>query len=169
MSPKDSFTRHIQRHLESRCGALPRQISCARSSRKGPRASVSSLMGNGFYEGSAGEDSVYELGLEGGHSAGRVLHAGITTGSETRQDAGCRKKPSPVADPILRLSHCGRSHYDEELGAAASLRFAWGLMCLTVAPDRPACPAAGPHLPGPPRDLPGDGRRGKGVSLYDQS
>jgi len=82
MSPKDSFTRHIQDTLKAGAG-LCREDIVREVVQEGP-ARIRELIdwGMAFTKGARDEDSVYELGLEGGHSRRRVLHAGDYTGSE---------------------------------------------------------------------------------------
>jgi L-aspartate oxidase len=82
MSPEDSFERHIQDTLKAGAG-LCREEIVREVVEEGP-ARVKELIAWGmpFSKGARDEESVYELGLEGGHSRRRVLHAGDYTGSE---------------------------------------------------------------------------------------
>ena len=82
MSPKDSFERHIQDTLKAGAG-LCREAIVRGVVQEGP-ARVKELIdwGMAFTKGAQDSEDVYELGLEGGHSRRRVLHAGDYTGSE---------------------------------------------------------------------------------------
>ena len=82
MSPKDSFARHIQDTLKAGAG-LCREDIVRGVVQEGP-ARVKELIdwGMAFTKGARDAEDVYELGLEGGHSRRRVLHAGDYTGSE---------------------------------------------------------------------------------------
>jgi L-aspartate oxidase len=82
MSPEDSFERHIQDTLKAGAG-LCRENIVRDVVQEGPTR-VKELIdwGMAFTKGARDEESAYELGLEGGHSRRRVLHAGDYTGSE---------------------------------------------------------------------------------------
>jgi L-aspartate oxidase len=83
MSPRDSFDRHIQDTLTAGAG-LCREDIVRGVIEEGP-ARVEELVSWGMHftrDGeTGGEDGPYELGLEGGHSRRRVLHAADSTGS----------------------------------------------------------------------------------------
>jgi L-aspartate oxidase len=82
MSSQDSFERHIQDTLKAGAG-LCREDIVRGVVQEGP-ARVKELIdwGMRFTKGAKKAEDVYELGLEGGHSRRRVLHAGDYTGSE---------------------------------------------------------------------------------------
>jgi L-aspartate oxidase len=82
MSPEDSFDQHIQDTLKAGAG-LCREDIVRGVVQEGP-ACVKELIGWGmnFTRDDQDEEHPYELGLEGGHSQRRVLHAGDFTGSE---------------------------------------------------------------------------------------
>ena len=82
MSPKDSFQRHIQDTIKAGAG-LCREEIVRHVVEDGP-ARVKELIGWGmaFTRDNPESEDAYELGLEGGHSRRRVLHAGDYTGSE---------------------------------------------------------------------------------------
>jgi L-aspartate oxidase len=82
MSPKDSFERHIQDTLKAGAG-LCREAIVREVVEEAP-ARIRELIhwGMAFTKGASDEESIYELGLEGGHSRRRVLHAADYTGSE---------------------------------------------------------------------------------------
>ncbi len=81
-SPDDSFEKHIDDTLRAGAGLCHRDI-VKTVVEEGP-ARIKELAGWGmaFTRDDHDEDHPYELGLEGGHSARRVLHAGDYTGSE---------------------------------------------------------------------------------------
>ena len=82
MSPEDSFEQHIQDTIKAGAG-LCREDIVRGVVQEGP-ACVKELIdwGMAFTRDDHDEEHPYELGLEGGHSRRRVLHAGDYTGSE---------------------------------------------------------------------------------------
>src|SRR5437870_5000973 len=78
MSPEDSFERHIQDTLKAGAG-LCREDIVRGVVQEGP-VRVKELMDWGMaFTRDAQDEDLYELGLEGGHSRRRVLHAGDYT------------------------------------------------------------------------------------------
>jgi L-aspartate oxidase len=82
MSPEDSFEQHIQDTLKAGAGLCKEDIVRG-VVQEGP-VRVKELIdwGMAFTRDDHDEEHPYELGLEGGHSRRRVLHAGDFTGSE---------------------------------------------------------------------------------------
>src|SRR5687768_1627570 len=82
MSPEDSFEQHIQDTLKAGAG-LCREEIVRGVVQEGPTR-IKELIdwGMAFNRDKEDEEQPYELGLEGGHSRRRVLHAGDYTGSE---------------------------------------------------------------------------------------
>ncbi len=82
MSPKDSFEEHIRDTVKAGAG-LCREDIVRGTVQEGPaRIQEMIAWGMAFTRDGADEEHPYELGLEGGHSHRRVLHAGDFTGSE---------------------------------------------------------------------------------------
>src|SRR5438552_2832140 len=82
MSPEDSFERHIQDTLRAGAG-LCREDIVRGTVQEGPvRVKELISWGMAFTRDGGDEEHPYALGLEGGHSHRRVLHAGDFTGSE---------------------------------------------------------------------------------------
>src|SRR5882762_580000 len=81
-SPEDSFEQHVQDTLRAGAGLCHEDIVRG-VVQEGP-ARIKELInwGMAFTRDAHDEDHPYELGLEGGHSQRRVLHAGDFTGSE---------------------------------------------------------------------------------------
>src|SRR6185437_8955204 len=83
MSPHDSFERHIQDTLTAGAGLCKEEV-VRLVVEEGPER-VQELMRWGMRFTRAGdtqaEDGPYELGLEGGHSRRRILHARDSTGA----------------------------------------------------------------------------------------
>jgi L-aspartate oxidase len=81
-SPEDSFEQHIQDTVRAGAGLCNEDIVRG-VVQEGP-ARIKELVewGMEFTRDEHDEDHPYELGLEGGHSQRRVLHAGDFTGSE---------------------------------------------------------------------------------------
>jgi L-aspartate oxidase len=81
-SPEDSFEKHIDDTLRAGAGLCHEDIVRG-VVEEGP-ARIKELIdwGMAFTRDGHDEDQPYELGLEGGHSERRVLHAGDFTGSE---------------------------------------------------------------------------------------
>ena len=81
-SPEDSFEKHIQDTLRAGAGLCHEDV-VRNVVEEGPQR-IKELIdwGMAFTRDDHDEDHPYELGLEGGHSARRVLHAGDFTGSE---------------------------------------------------------------------------------------
>jgi L-aspartate oxidase len=82
MSPEDSFENHIQDTLKAGAG-LCREPIVRGVVEEGP-SRIQELIewGMVFTRDEHDDEHMYELGLEGGHSRRRVLHAGDFTGSE---------------------------------------------------------------------------------------
>ena len=84
MSPEDSFEQHVQDTLRAGAG-LCKEAIVRGVVQEGP-ARIKELIEWGMaFTKMEDEDARYELGLEGGHSRRRVLHAGDFTGSEIAQ------------------------------------------------------------------------------------
>src|SRR4051812_45093506 len=81
-SPDDSFEKHIEDTLRAGAGLCHQDI--VRGVVQEAPARIKELVdwGMAFTRDAHDEDQPYELGLEGGHSKRRVLHAGDFTGSE---------------------------------------------------------------------------------------
>jgi L-aspartate oxidase len=84
MSPKDSFERHIQDTITAGAGLCREPIVRGVVEEAPERVRELMSWGMSFAKQTAGtgEDGPYELGLEGGHSRRRVLHAGDSTGAQ---------------------------------------------------------------------------------------
>jgi len=81
-SPEDSIEQHVQDTLKAGAG-LCREDIVRGVVQEGPvRVKELISWGMAFTRDNHDEDQPYELGLEGGHSRRRVLHAGDFTGSE---------------------------------------------------------------------------------------
>lgn len=81
MSPEDSFEQHVQDTLKAGAG-LCREPIVRGVVQEGPER-IRELIDWGMeFTRKEDEEQAYELGLEGGHSRRRVLHAGDFTGSE---------------------------------------------------------------------------------------
>ena len=81
-SPEDSFEKHIEDTLRAGAGLCHEDV-VRHVVEEGPRR-IKELIewGMAFTRDDHDEEHPYELGLEGGHSERRVLHAGDFTGSE---------------------------------------------------------------------------------------
>src|ERR1051326_3065070 len=82
MSPEDSFEQHIQDTLKAGAGLCREDIVRAVVEEGPERVKELIQWGMDFSRDDHDEDHPYELGLEGGHSRRRILHAGDATGSE---------------------------------------------------------------------------------------
>ena len=81
-SPDDSFTSHIQDTLVAGAGLCHPDV-VETMVREGPdRIRELIALGTNFSRRSEGEETEYDLGLEGGHSYRRILHAADATGQE---------------------------------------------------------------------------------------
>src|SRR5947207_5548404 len=81
-SAEDSFAAHIQDTLTAGAGLCHPEVVEA-VVREGPeRIRELIALGTTFSRRSGGEDAEYDLGLEGGHSHRRILHASDATGQE---------------------------------------------------------------------------------------
>lgn len=81
-SPDDSFEKHINDTLRAGAGLCHQDIVKSVVEEGPDRIKELVHWGMAFTRDDHDEDHPYELGLEGGHSARRVLHAGDFTGSE---------------------------------------------------------------------------------------
>lgn len=82
MSPEDSFEEHVRDTLKAGAG-LCREDVVRKVVEEGPvRIQELIQWGMAFTRSEQTEEEKYELGLEGGHSHRRVMHAGDFTGSE---------------------------------------------------------------------------------------
>src|SRR5258706_5419003 len=82
MSPEDSFERHVQDTLKAGAGLCKEDIVRGVVEEGPVRVKELISWGMAFTPDAHDEEHPYELGLEGGHSRRRVLHAGDFTGSE---------------------------------------------------------------------------------------
>ncbi|HVO33253.1 MAG TPA: L-aspartate oxidase [Elusimicrobiota bacterium] len=82
MSPEDSFERHIQDTLAAGAGLCREEIVRGVVQEGPDRVRELIDWGMAFSRDERDEDHPYELGLEGGHSRRRVLHARDSTGAE---------------------------------------------------------------------------------------
>jgi len=82
MSPEDSFEQHVQDTLRAGAGLCRESIVRAVVEEGPDRIRELIQWGMAFTRDEKDEEVPYELGLEGGHSQRRVLHAGDFTGSE---------------------------------------------------------------------------------------
>jgi L-aspartate oxidase len=81
-SPEDSFAAHIQDTLVAGAGLCHPDVVEA-VVREGPeRIRELIALGTNFSRRPGGEETEYDLGLEGGHSHRRILHASDVTGQE---------------------------------------------------------------------------------------
>src|SRR5262245_51833138 len=94
-SPEDSFDKHIEDTLRAGAG-LCHQDVVRGVVEEGP-ARIKELIdwGMAFTRDDHDEEHPYELGLEGGHSRRRVLHAGDFTGSEIAKTLLAKAKSCP--------------------------------------------------------------------------
>ena len=82
MSEEDSFERHIKDTLIAGAGLCKEDIVRGVVEEGPVRVKELIEWGMAFTREEMDDDGKYELGLEGGHSRRRVLHAGDFTGSE---------------------------------------------------------------------------------------
>lgn len=94
-SPEDSFERHIEDTLAAGAGLCDRKV-VELVVKEGP-ARIKELIGWGvnFTVSEGGEEPVYELGLEGGHSKRRILHSKDLTGHEVEKALVAKAKSIP--------------------------------------------------------------------------
>jgi L-aspartate oxidase len=121
LAPTDSFDQHVKDTVTAGAG-LCRPDVVAEVVHEGPRA-VRDLMewGVAFSPGAEGSLHEYDLGLEGGHSIPRVVHAGDFTGREIESSLLSRAEAHPritilehhvatrllvAEDPVSRQPRC---------------------------------------------------------------
>jgi len=124
-SPDDSFTSHIQDTLVAGAGLCHPNV-VETMVREGPdRIRELIALGTNFSRRSEGEKTEYDLGLEGGHSYRRILHAADATGQEIIRAliAAVRQRPNVT---ILE-KHVG---IDLLVTAPAARRECWGAYVL---------------------------------------
>ena len=81
-SPEDSFANHIQDTLVAGAGLCHPDVVEAVVKDGPERISELIALGTNFSRRPGGEEAEYDLGLEGGHSHRRILHASDATGQE---------------------------------------------------------------------------------------
>lgn len=81
-SPEDSFAAHVQDTLIAGAGLCHTDIVEAVVQEGPDRIRELIALGTNFSRRPGGEDAEYDLGLEGGHSHRRILHASDATGQE---------------------------------------------------------------------------------------
>lgn len=81
-SPEDSFANHIQDTLVAGAGVCHPDVVEAVVKDGPARIAELIALGTNFSRRPGGEEAEYDLGLEGGHSHRRILHASDATGQE---------------------------------------------------------------------------------------
>lgn len=81
-SPEDSFDAHVQDTLIAGAGLCHEDVVQAVVQEGPDRIHELIALGTNFSRRPGGEDAEYDLGLEGGHSHRRILHASDATGQE---------------------------------------------------------------------------------------
>jgi L-aspartate oxidase len=95
MSSEDSFEQHVQDTLRAGAGLCHPEIVRLVVEEGPPRIQELVVWGMTFTRDEDDEEHPYELGLEGGHSRRRVLHAGDFTGSEIAKTLLQRTQTDP--------------------------------------------------------------------------
>ncbi len=95
-SPEDSFAAHIQDTLEAGAGLCHPEVVEAVVKEGPDRIRELIALGTHFSRRPGAEDQEYDLGLEGGHSHRRILHASDVTGREIMRAliAAVRRQPN---------------------------------------------------------------------------
>ena len=95
VSPEDSFDQHIQDTLKAGAGLCREEIVRGVVQEGPTRVKELIEWGMNFTRDDHDEEHPYELGLEGGHSRRRVLHAGDFTGSQIAKTLLAKAQSNP--------------------------------------------------------------------------
>lgn len=126
-SPEDSFSAHVQDTLISGAGICHNDVVEAVVQEGPDRIRELIALGTNFSRRPGGEEAEYDLGLEGGHSHRRILHASDATGQEIIRAlmAAVRQHPN-----ILILEkHLG---IDLLIDSSKSVPECWGAYALDL-------------------------------------
>src|ERR1051326_2844190 len=95
VSKDDSFEQHVQDTLKAGAGLCNEKVVRDVVEEGPQRIGELTQWGMAFTRDEHDEEHPYELGLEGGHSRRRILHAGDYTGSEISKTLLKKAKASP--------------------------------------------------------------------------
>lgn len=130
-SAEDSFAAHIQDTLTAGAGLCHPQVVEVVVKEGPERIRELIALGTNFSRRPGGEEAEYDLGLEGGHSYRRILHASDATGQEIIRAliAAVRQQPNIT---ILE-KHMG---IDLLLGSGPAGRECWGAYVLDLTTNQ---------------------------------